>query len=233
MHHVRYNEWIDLIGRVIARYGSNLQPRIFEIGGGTGILGEQLRRQGYRYVGSDLSFEMSRMARKRRIAFLAADGRALPVKAQFDLVIFLYDGINYLWDFSEYHRLFGEVWNCLEPNGLFLFDITTSANSLRNFRDYLDYEDFGDAYYVRHSYFDVPTKMQHNDFTIFMKVDGPGSLYERTEEHHAQRVFAASLIEKQISPEQFSILGIWDGFTFRKYSRHSERIHFLLRKNSG
>lgn len=229
MQHVRYDDWTDLIDRVIARFSASPRPRIYEIGGGTGVLASYLLRKGYRYIGSDLSYEMCRVAGEKGMPFIAADARHLPVKARFDLAVFLYDGINYLWELSEYERVFDEVSRTLMPGGLFLFDITTTANSLTNFRDYLDCEDYGDYYYVRHSFFDTSVQAQYNDFTIFRKIDSRECLFERTEEHHAQRIFPVTAIVKRV-PHEFEVLGIWDGFSFRKYSRNSERVHFLLRK---
>jgi SAM-dependent methyltransferase len=58
-------------------------------------------------------------------------------------------------------------------------------------------------------------------------------LYEKFTEAHEQKVFSVSEIEKTIPKKRFTVLGVWDGYTFRKYSSRSERVHFLLRKNGG
>ncbi|MDO5577576.1 MAG: class I SAM-dependent methyltransferase, partial [Fibrobacter sp.] len=162
--------------------------------------------------------------------FLCADCRHLPIKAKFDLVIFLYDGINYLQNLSDYKNLFEQVSSCLNNGGYFLFDITTETNSLRYFTDFLDYEDFGDYFYLRHSYYNKGNSKQHNDFTVFKKKNGSKD-YTKFEEHHIQKVFSPELIKKTIKSSNFTTIGIWDDFSFYKYSLNSERIHFLLRKN--
>jgi SAM-dependent methyltransferase len=206
--------------------------RAFEIGAGTGILGSRLGNHVKSFLASDLSFAMSLEARKKLGRALTADGRHLPVKGPFEMVFFLYDGINYLPDLRDYTLLFSEVHRVLVENGLFLFDITTETNSVRNFEDFVDYDDLGDATYVRHSYYDRRKKFQHNDFTMFLREPGE-TLFSKYTEMHAQRVFSVAEITRAIPSDLFSVEGIWDEFSFQRYSSRSDRIHFLLKKKSG
>ncbi|MDR2579042.1 MAG: class I SAM-dependent methyltransferase [Chitinispirillales bacterium] len=231
MRHVDYGEWIDLIARVIKRFSASDDPEILEIGAGTGVVGGRLGGLGYRYTASDLSFPMCREAHnERNLPICAADARALPFKKQFGLALFLYDGINYLHTQGDYRKLFASVCDILLPGGLFLFDITTRANSVKHFTNYFDYDDYGDFSYARHSYFDDKKSIQHNDFTIYRQSPENPGLYEKHTETHTQKVFSVSEIEKTIPRKRFTVLGIWDGYSFRKFSPRSERIHFLLRK---
>jgi SAM-dependent methyltransferase len=130
MAHVEYDQWVLYIKNILAQYGEAEAPHIFEIGGGTGLLGLKLAAEGFAYTGSDLSFSMCRQARARRMPFFAADARYLPLKkkAAFDSIIFLYDGINYLPTIDAYPAVFEQVHAHLNPLGLFLFDITTITN---------------------------------------------------------------------------------------------------------
>ena len=231
---VEYDEWAALIRRITKRYGASREPEILELGAGTGVVGSILRGLGYRYTGSDLSVMMCREANgKRGLPVCAADARYLPFKKQFGLALFLYDGINYLLTLDDYRRLFASVFDALLPGGLFLFDITTRGNSVRHFSNYLDFEDYGDLSYVRHSYFDYVKSIQHNDFTIYRRSAGDPRYYEKFTEEHAQKVFSVSDIKRAIPKERFSVLGVWDGYTFQKYSGKSDRVHFLLEKNGG
>ena len=233
MSHVEYDEWVRLIERIVDRFLRIPSPAILEIGGGTGILGQKLIDQGYSYIGSDRSLSMCSRASQRKIPFLCADGLHLPLKKQFDLALFLYDGINYLRTLDDYAALMQEVALNLALDGFFLFDITTEANSLRHFRSYLEFEDWGDYAYVRRSYYRKEPMEQHNDFTIFHQVATAPMLFQKIHENHTQIVFGASSIAKKIPSSLFSIEGIWDGFSFRNYHSHSERIHFLLKKRGA
>jgi len=232
MSHVEYDQWLALIQRITEKYIDIRSPSILEIGGGTGVLGSMLAKYGFNYTGSDLSFSMCRESQRRNLPVFCADARIMPVKRTFDLIIFLYDGINYLQSAAEYNRAFNEVARILIPGGLFLFDITTEANSMRHFTDYLDFDDYGDYCFVRHSYYNEETTTQHNDFTIFSESSHIPGLYEKSKEKHVQKVFPVKYIEEAIPRSLLGVVGIWDGFTFKKYSSRSERIHFLLRKNS-
>jgi len=230
MAHVRYDDWLFLIRNVISKYSSTPSPDIFEIGGGTGKLGSQLIQSGYSYIGSDLSFDMCQRANLRSGPTICADGRNLPLKKKFDLILFLYDGINYLSSESDYTQLFSSVSNCLKPGGLFLFDITTEFNSKNFFIDSHEYEDLGDVFYTRHSFYESDTKTQNNFFTVFTEIKDSSGLFKKQTEHHKQQVFKPETITQWIPEHIFSILGIWNNYSFKKYSARSERIHFLVQK---
>lgn len=253
MAHVGYHRWHTLIEEIIQRYCVMARPSIFEIGAGTGALGERLAAAGFPYIASDLSFAMCRQARRRLGSVVCADGRQLPLRgpACFDIILFLYDGINYLMDKAEYQQLFGEVYSHLKGSGLFLFDVTTVFNSTTNFNEYVDADDFGEHFYFRHSYYQALKGIQYNDFTIFSRNGGAGlapqepaegalalplgdgGLYKKSMERHAQKVFPVSAVRDYVPSGLFDILGIWDNFSFKKHTARSERVHFLLRKKDS
>jgi SAM-dependent methyltransferase len=233
MNHVDYEEWARLIDRVLREFAGAQNPSVFELGGGTGVLSSLLIRRGFRYIGSDRSLSMCRVARRRRSPYFCADARSIPLKTKFDLICFLYDGINYLETLEEYALLFTEVAKLLSPGSLFLFDITTEANSLTHFSNYLEYEDWGDYSYVRRSYYDKDAIEQRNDITIYRRVNGDSALYEKKTEHHVQKVFPANAIARKVPGSLFTIEGMWDGFSFLRCGPHSERIHFLLKRTAS
>lgn len=230
MSHVEYDEWLRLIERIVERFLKVKKPSVFELGAGTGVLGSMLRTRGWNYFGSDRSFNMCKVAAGRDVPFLCADARAIPIKKHIDLLLFLYDGINYLQTPEEYSLLFAKAYECLAPGGLFLFDITTETNSLNHFKTYLEFEDWGDVSYIRRSYYNKLLQEQHNDFTIYRKISENSPFYEKSIECHCQKVFGAGTIARTIQSAQYTIEGIWDGFSFRNHRPHSERIHFLLKK---
>ena len=259
MAHVGYHRWQDVVEQVICRFGHSTKPSILEIGAGTGLLAQRLRGSGCRYVASDLSADMCSLARTRVSQVVCADGRSLPFRssAYFDLVLFLYDGINYLIEKESWDRLFVEVHSRLAHGGLFLFDVTTEFNSINNFSEYVDADDFGDCFYFRHSYYHALQSFQFNDFTIFRRCDETESqratpnlnrgsaddapaadcdeteLYVKSLEHHKQKVYPVGVIRGFVPDSLFKVLGVWDNFSFKKYTPRSERVHFLLRKKEN
>ncbi|MBD3390381.1 MAG: methyltransferase domain-containing protein [Chitinivibrionales bacterium] len=235
MAHVEYRSWLRLTREIIATYLGENPPRVLEIGAGTGTLGRMLLNERLSYFGSDNSFAMCAEARKKGLPFFCADGRRLPVKGPFDLALFLYDGINYLLDRSDFERVFHETHSCLRDGGLLLFDVTTESNSLRHFYDYLDFEDYGESAYVRHSYYEPKSACQYNDFTLFVRAgnEGADAHYQKQRERHVQRVRSVDEIRGIIPGGRFAVVGVWDGFSFKRYSSRSDRIHFLLRKKGA
>ena len=175
---------------------------------------------------------MALEAQKKDLSFFCADGCALPVKESFDMIIFLYDGINYLQSLPAYRQLFNSVSRCLKPDGLFLFDITTRENSLLHFYDFFDYQELDGTSVMRHSYFLPQNNIQKNDFLFFSPVDEQNDLYKKSFETHSQKIFTPEQLKKIIPQSPFSCRGIWDGCTMQPYNAASERIHFLLQKKS-
>ena len=240
MSHVGYHRWVSLIQHIVRTYCDTPSPSIFEIGAGTGMLAEKLREAGLASVSSDLSFAMCREAARRVRPVFCADGRTLPMKdtVSFNLILFLYDGINYLMSREEYLQTFLQVHAHLVKGGLFLFDVTTLSNSINNFSDYVDADDYGDHFYFRHSYYQSATGIQCNDFTIFQRLapaecsGNDGALYRKCREHHEQKVAPVKVLREYIPNDLFDVVGIWDNFSLKKHTTRSVRVHFLLRKKA-
>lgn len=232
MSYVPYQNWVEMIKEICEKYARVENPRIFELGGGTGTLGSMLTYEEFSYLGSDLSPEMCKVAWEKGLDFITCDCRTISLKESADMVIFCFDGINYLQSLDDYRLCFQQVYDALSEEGLFFFDITTKNNSVTYFEDYTEAESFENGSYIRHSFFDACTDIQHNDFDIYLAVDGETNRYERFREEHAQKVFPVEEVERAVPKELFSIEGIWGDFTMDTYTPVSERVHFLLRKKS-
>ncbi len=231
MRHVDYAGWSAHIENINRRFGACRDPRILELGCGTGLLGSHLVAKQYRYLGSDLSLSMCQVAKSRGVPIVCVDALNPAFIGEFDVILFLYDGINYLQSLDEYQRMFAKIYAILKPGAVFIFDVTTAVNSQKNFDDFLDYEDYGDFYYIRHSYFRKPDATQHNEFSIFKKIENTNT-YERFDEHHIQHVFDIRHIESTLDPALFEVLGVFDGYTMKPCNSNSERVHFVVRKKN-
>jgi SAM-dependent methyltransferase len=223
-----YDSWFNLVAQICSEKNYGDSAKILELGGGTGILGRKLKDYGFDYHGSDISFDMAKAAKRKNLDFVCADSQNIPFKNNFDLVIFLFDGINYIFDLDGFIKTFQQVNFVLKNGGCFLFDITTETNSLANFLNYR--EAFaGDNYaYIRESYYDGANREQHNDFDIF--IEKKDDTYIRKTEKHCQKVHCVESVKNSIPKEIFEIEGIWGNFNREKYSKASNRVHFLLRK---
>ena len=137
------------------------QARVLDIGIGTGRTTGHIAPRCARYVGVDYSPEMIGRARERfpSLDLRVVDARdlgtvAAPAAPAFDLVIFSYNGIDYV-DHEDRLRILGQIHRVLRPGGDFMFsahrlgvaippatalvNLTPSANPLRTFNNTVKY----------------------------------------------------------------------------------------------
>jgi len=187
MAHVDYPGWAALVRRIWKLYQRSPR-RILETGAGTCRLAPFLAAPGRRIVSTDISAPMLACGTARSRLRACGDFRALPfADDSFDAILCLYDAVNYCLTENDLNAFFSEARRVLEPGGILLFDATTGRNSRLNFADVVFHEVHGSTEVIRHSWYDGPSRAQHNDFTFFHPLrDGT---YSRRQECHVQRVW--------------------------------------------
>lgn len=227
MNGIGYDFWFKLIVDICKEKNYGKSAKILELGGGTGILGEKLKNYGFDYQGSDVSFEMAKVAKRKNLNFVCADCRNIPFRNKFNMAIFLFDGINYIFDINEFTKTFKQVHSVLKDDGCFLFDITTEVNSMKNFLNYREAQSNKKYAYIRESYYHAANREQHNDFDIFIENKDGG--YSRRIEKHCQKIHTVKSVKESI-PQEFVIEKIFGDFNQGTYTKNSTRVHFLLGK---
>jgi SAM-dependent methyltransferase len=159
---------------------------------------------------------------------VAANALSLPFKGHFDLCLMVYDALNYLMDDEDVDRCFRETLRVLAPGGLFIFDVTTEANSRKHFHQAVDYGELEGCTYFRESRFDKETRVQGNDFIFF--VEGSEDNWRKVKESHQQRIYKLDRLKAIAKKAGYKVEGMLEGFTFRPGREASERVHFVLRK---
>jgi SAM-dependent methyltransferase len=128
-----YEPWISAIERRAMLLGLGGR-RALDIGCGTGNSTMPLVERGYSVCACDISEGMVSEAQRKfpdaGDSFFVADMRDLPPLGEFDLVLCLDDGINYLLSDSELEATFEGVARLLAPGGVLAFDV----NSLLTYR---------------------------------------------------------------------------------------------------
>lgn len=231
MSHVDYTGWCWYIKKIHKKFKVP-EKEILELGGGTGKLASLFSRaSGWNWVLTDRSAEMIREARLKKelkeTPMLIQDCRHPALRRRFGFIVFLYDGINYLLSKQELLFCLREIKKILKNGGLFLFDVTTEANSKKYFQNETFFEEEDHCSYIRESRYNPRRRLQFNHFRIFIK--DPSGMYHLQEESHMQHVFRLSDIEDAIVRGGLEIEGVWEGFTFRRADQRSERVHFLVR----
>lgn len=229
MEHVDYVAWSEYLFALIQEHHPSAQ-RILELGCGTGSLAIELQQLGsFDYTASDLSQEMVEVAirkayaENRSVSFLVDDFRTASVESVPDVILLVYDGINYLTDVSDVQKTFGSVFDALKPGGLFVFDLSTPTNSL-NHKDGFDDAGNTEAFrYLRSSKYD-PASQIH---TTLFRLEVDGKTFTET---HRQRAYSLGEMKGLIESTSFEIEAAYDGFSFDGAHGGTERIHWVLRK---
>jgi predicted TPR repeat methyltransferase len=234
MRHVNYRKWAEYVSTLFQFVGMDVKT-ILDVACGTGTLGLILNDMGFHVLGFDYSPDMVlqgiQKARREGNSFhlWCGDMTQFAKQKPVDAVLCLYDSMNYLMEENQWQRTFPCVARVLQPGGLFIFDISTEANSFRHFHDNTE-KDHGPGFkYIRQSTYDKTTKVQVNEFQITWK-NRPNQVIVET---HQQIVLSLESVENRIPKSEFTVLGIYDDFSTEPGTELSDRVHFLLQKHSA
>lgn len=233
MAHVDYQHWARYVQRIIQKWHPQAR-RLLDISCGTGSLLFQLDLRTYRVFGFDLSFDMVRIARMKAQSLVVPipiwqnNMTSFRLREPVDVVICLYDSINYLLDSALWIKLLNRVHEELADPGIFIFDICTEKNSKRYFDNFVE-KDRGKGYrYIRESKYNSEIRIHTNRFT--MNFDSDPMTYI---EHHQQRILLVRDVVDLIAATPFQLVGAYDDFTFSRANENSLRIHFALKKSQS
>ena len=230
MRHVPYGEWTTYVEKILRKFDLR-DPKILDLACGTGSLTLELAAQGYEVAGADSAPEMLRIAREKArsalasVPFFEMEMQAAHGPPTYDVVLCLYDSINYLLSLRDIASALAGVTDLLLPGGVFIFDVCTENNSLKYFRDFTECE-HGDGFsYTRHSFYRPKDRMQINEFEI--RFDGRP---ERWNETHQQKIYSSNEMLSVIEASPLEMLRMYDDTSFHPATEESDRIHFVLRK---
>jgi ubiquinone/menaquinone biosynthesis C-methylase UbiE len=229
MSHVDYELWAAYVHDLVT---THVEPAgdVLELGCGTGSFAFSFLRHGdYRYLATDVSETMIRVARRKaemesiEAQFEQADFTNFWVDRPVDLVLLLYDGLNYLLEKEPIRRLLGCSYRALRPGGAFIVDQSTPSNSVNNEALFEDRDQVDDFSYVRRSRYDAATRLHRT--TLQIQVGE-----RRFTEEHLQRAYELDEIRSLIDEAGFHVEACYDGFSTLPADDASERAHWVLRR---
>jgi len=237
MRHVDYPRWLQQILTLYARHSKRTLHKVHELACGTANVASLLVEQGYQVSASDSSNAMLQIAQTKQFApelSLADMTAALPDKG-YDLVLCLFDSINYLLADDQVHQLLNSVAAALPAEGLFIFDISTLKNSLDNFNHYVDVVDKDDCYLVHQADYDELKHRQITHLTMFQRYDNH---YLRSDETHEQKVYRCAELSYIIDNSPLICEGIYSLYydknmikqNINKLDYQYSRLFFVLKK---
>lgn len=209
MAHVDYGEWIDMILSWAKRFMHSTPKVVLEMACGTANISEQLVFKGMEVDGFDNSPFMLYEANKKSFKpnlYLASLNDAPRKENHYELVLCIFDSINYLLKKEEVKKALHNAWLALQPGGLFVFDISTIYNSRNNFCDEINNHQFEDATIVQHAYFDEVRLRQRSFLSLYRR---RGTAYLLSQEEHCQRVYYHREIMSMLKDCPLELKGIF------------------------
>jgi cyclopropane fatty-acyl-phospholipid synthase-like methyltransferase len=193
--------------------------KILEIGCGCGDVLVELPKK-YTIYGLDIVSDFVEVC-KRRIPkgkFFVSSMHNFKIHEKFDVIFSAFDAVNFLKDFDQWKSTFNVVYEHLNKNGLFIFDVYT-PKVLKDTSSTLTAREFPKGYY-----FDKAI-VKGNSLTWNVKIFErlPNELYQLNEYKFPERIYPVAKIKSALS-KHFDILeaNLW--------KEEGRRILFVCRK---
>ncbi len=241
-----YEEWCELITRLIHEYGVSSPKRdadnlldsernlVVDLGCGTGTLTELLYQKGYDMIGVDNSESMLNVAMEKReksgdeILYLLQDMRELELYSTVGTVVSVCDSVNYILEEDELLEVFSLVNNYLYPGGIFIFDFNTDYKYREVIGDSTIAENREDCSFIWENYYDQDTSVNEYDLTIFVQEEG--DRFRRFTETHFQRGYTVEQMTALVEQAGMTIVEVLDADTRKAPTSHSERVYIVARE---
>jgi len=170
-----------------------LKHPVLDLCCGTGQVASYFLDKGYPVTGIDLSSGMLEIAMENSSAYLSsgqvnwllADAANFTLAERFGLVISTFDALNHLDSMSALKKCFQCVFEVLEPEGWFIFDLNTRAGFQR--WNSISIEDTEEMMVINRGIFDETRDLVITRISGFVKTFD--RLYERFEEVVYETVF--------------------------------------------
>ena len=234
MAHVDYPAWAAYVRRLLRHHAPEAET-VVELGCGTGAFAVALQPHGpapsgYVYRAYDGSAAMVERARERvrlvgrPIAVGVGDFREPVPGPPADVVVLLYDGLNYLLDLDDVEALLQHVHDALVPGGVAILDQSTPANSLNHIDGFDDAGETDAFAYLRTSRYDAASGLHTTEFRLTLP-DGTEAA-----ETHVQRAYDLAEVAELAETAGLTIEAAYDDFTTEPATEDTERVHWVLRR---
>ena len=235
MSEIPYIEWVFYLQRLWDRHGIT-PSRVLDLACGTGNMTYLLAGLGMNVVGVDLSEDMLEVARSKmcgdleqQVSFLRGDMCSFELKENMDLIICLFDSINYILESAELASVFAQVYKCLAADGWFLFDFNTEAG-IRNIET-------ENSVYKGEEYFcfwnnetDPQNYLWEARLTFYIKEQGDCWICKK--EKHLERGYSRERISEELLIADFKEAYFYRAYTLKQVTGDYEpdRIFAVAKK---
>lgn len=206
---------------------------ILEFGSGTGTCGLILKGMGYDVYGVELSAQMTKRAQDKGFPCQQGDIASFESERKFDSVISLFHVVSYLTENSSLEKTFLNAAKCLNPNGLFIFDVWYSpAVFHQKLENRIKRVENNEIKVMRIA--EPITRINENIvdvmYTIVVK-DKITDKWEEFTEVHSMRHFSIPEISFLAEHTGFEVIKAEEFLTGAAPSENTWGVNFILRKN--
>lgn len=225
---VDYKVRSDYISGFFNKSGIPENASLLDLACGTGTMSLLFKEKGYQVIGIDLSSEMLSAAdnkAKGTIPFIKAEMQNFSLTEPVDACVCCLDSINHLSSLKEAEKTFECVYNALNENGIFVFDV----NTVHKHRNILADNSF---VFDEENYFLSWDNERIDDYSIRIILDFfvyNGKNYDRYSEEFVETAFETEALTAALEP-YFEILGIYDDLSLDKPKTDSERLYFVCKR---
>ncbi|WP_296558212.1 class I SAM-dependent methyltransferase [uncultured Acetobacterium sp.] len=234
MKEIDYSKWSDYIQRLFLNSKREIKT-VLEFGCGTGNITCKLGQMGLNMTAVDLSEAMLTVADEKadrmglkNIQFYLGDMSNFQINQTFDAVISCCDSVNYLPDLEALQSFFLSSYECLESEGLLLFDVNTVTKYKKTIMDNTYVYDLDEIFCVWENEPHFAENAMHFNLTFFEK--NKNGTYNRHEETQVQYFFTIEDIHRCLTTIGFKNMKYYDFGTFLQGSNEGERIQVTAEK---
>lgn len=228
MRRVPYPTWVDYLELLLRQWGGE-GGTVLDLACGTGSVGLELAARGRTVIGVDQSRPMLCEGLRRAadselsMAFVQQDMAALGLARSFDLVVCLFDSLNYLLDLAALERAFGGVAAALRPGGLFIFDVNTERALLEEMFTQDDFEPETPVKLRWRSRYDKRSRIAAIEMEFYL----PDGEQVRVTQH--ERAYSVRELRTALETAGFRTLAVYDAYTFNLPQNDSDRVFYVCR----
>ncbi|MGL4949822.1 MAG: class I SAM-dependent DNA methyltransferase [Anaeroplasmataceae bacterium] len=218
MSELEYIEWVNFTKKYVKNTSN-----ILDLGCGTGTFIELMSMYGYSVDGLDISSSMLDICnRKLSINHISStlyemDMTNFVLDKKYDCTTLYFDSLNHLSSISDVKRMFDCVYNCLNDNGLFIFDIFSMYT-------------FKHCNYVKHvsySDFDLKIKVSKKDKESIIQ---EYEVYDKILDKSFNEIFIEYFYDNiELLDDRFELVSLSGDFT-DSYNKKSQRLIYVLKK---
>lgn len=198
---------------------------------GTGSVGVYVGKNFKQNYFVDLSVDMLSEAeiklRENRVKgkIICQDMCELNLNKKFDLISCVLDSTNYILDDEDLKDYFKSVYNHLEEDGIFVFDINSYYKISEVLGNNIYTYNSEEIFYAWENIFE--DEIVEMDLTFFIR---NGELFERFNEVHEERAYKEEDIEPIFKQIGFKMISKNDGYSNKEVENKTERILYILKK---